>query len=256
MSLVIDCPSGLQVKVRGLKGKEGKLLADKTAIRQGTVLDNILVACTEEVLDPGPYEPRDDGKIDWNKALLGDRFYALLQIRIASFGPAYSFKAQCKEGPCRARFDYEINLDNDLEVKPLSPEDKDTFQGDGIFSTTLSDGAVVKYKLATGADERMLARHRGVDRALVDMLAMRITSIEAGDDISTQKASKNVRVYLDDQPWSELVRLLRALDSHDCGVKTEIEIECPECGAVQEVTLPFERSFFLPMEEEKFRQTK
>jgi len=36
------------------------------------------------------------------------------------------------------------------------------------------------------------------------------------------------------------------LDRVDCGVDTNIEIECPECFSIQEVDLPFERSFFMP----------
>jgi hypothetical protein len=78
MSVVIDCPSGLQLQIRGLKGKEGRLLSDRNAVRQGTVLDSLLVACTEAVLDPGPYTPKADGKLDWNQVLIGDRFFTLL----------------------------------------------------------------------------------------------------------------------------------------------------------------------------------
>lgn len=250
MSIDIDCPSGLQLRVRGLKGKEGKLLADKTAIRQGNVLDNMLSACTETVLDPGPYELRTDGKLDWNKVLLGDRFYTLLQIRLASFGPEYAFKVQCRDQACRERFEWGIDL-NDLEVTRMSDEDRESFRSDGGFTTELSDGTQVKYRLATGADEKAVARNRTQDRALVDMLAMRIVAIDGVGEFKQGDAGRPVRSvkgYLEDLEWSELVKLLNALDAHDCGVKTDIEIECPACGSVQEVQLPFERGFFLPTE--------
>lgn len=250
MSIEIDCPSGLQLRVRGLKGKEGKLLADKAAIRQGNVLDNMLTACTEEVLDPGPYETRSDGKLDWGKVLLGDRFYALMQVRMASFGPEYAFKVQCRDQACRERFEWDLNL-NDLEVRRMNDEDRETFRSDGAFTTELSDGTKVKYRLAVGADEKAVARNRTQDRALVDMLALRIVSIEGVGEFKPTDAGRAVRSvkgFLEDLEWSELVKLLNALDSHDCGVKTDIEIECPACGSVQEVQLPFERGFFLPTE--------
>jgi len=40
--------------------------------------------------------------------------------------------------------------------------------------------------------------------------------------------------------------LLGEFDRVDCGVETEIEIECPECFGVTRVELPFEKGFFLP----------
>lgn len=251
MSIEIECPSGMQLRIRGLKGKEGRLLADKNAIRQGSVMDSMLAACTEEVLDPGPYELKADGRLDWGKALLGDRFYALLQIRLASFGPEYDFKVQCKEGGCRERFEWRIDLGKDLEVSRMTEEDRQTLRTDGVFTTTLADGKKVSYRLATGQDEKAAARTRGQDKALVDMLVMRITSIEGVGTTSMADAGrsvKGVKSYLEDLEWSELVRLLNALDEHDCGVETEIEVECPNCGGVQEINLPLERNFFVPKE--------
>ena len=40
--------------------------------------------------------------------------------------------------------------------------------------------------------------------------------------------------------------LVDEFDRVDCGVDTTIEMECPECFAVQEVELPFEKTFFMP----------
>ncbi len=250
MSVEIECPSGLQLRVRGLKGKEGRILSDKTAIRQGTAFDSLLASCTEAVIDPGPYAFED--RVDWDKVLLGDRFYALLQIRVASFGPDYSFKCQCREGGCRETFDWEVNL-NELEVQHLSDEDRDVVRAGGEFTTHLGDGTTVKFRLATGVDEKRAARNKTVDKALVDVLESRITSISGvgdftEDDIKNRKVIKGLHTYLEDLEWAELVNLLNALDSHDCGVKTEIEVECPACRGVQEVQLPFERGFFRPGE--------
>ncbi len=250
MSVEIECPSGLQLRIRGLKGKEGKLLADKNAIRQGTALDHMLSACTEEVMDPGPYSFTDN--VDWNTVLLGDRFFALLQIRLATFGPKYTFRMQCRETGCRESFDWEVDL-NDLEVQKLSEEDQDVIRAGGIFTTHLADGTGVKFRLATGADEKRAARNKTTEKALVDLLEMRITAIEGvgeytADDIEKGRKVKSLRTYLDDLDWSDLIGLLNALDAHDCGVKTEIEVECPACRGVQEVQLPFDRGFFRPTE--------
>lgn len=253
MSVQIECPSGLVLQIRALKGREAKLLTDKNAIRQGVFLDNILNACTEGVVDPGIYQASAPNKpFDWGQVLIGDRMFALIKIREATFGSEYGFKVQCKDGLCRERFDYLIDLEQ-LGTKPLSQEDQEVMRGDGVFTTTLSDGKEVKYKLARGLDEKLAARSRSTDTAVIEMLSRRIVSIEGvgevkQSDISSGRVVKGVRTYLEDLDWSELVKLLRRLDSHDCGVETEISIECPKCGGVQETQLPFERNFFLPME--------
>jgi hypothetical protein len=241
----------MQLQIRGLKGKEGKLLSDQQAVRTGAALDNILSACTEELLDPGPYDFEVGGKVTWSKVLVGDRFFILLQIRLASFGPEYEFKTQCREANCRTRFSFEVDLEKDLKVKRLTEEEQDTLRSEGTFSTKLADGREVHYRLATGADEKAAARHKAADRALVDMLASRITSIEGIDgpteqDIVKGSIVKTVRTFLDDLEWSDLVTLMNALDEHDCGVDPQIEVECPTCGGLQEQTLPFDRGFLLP----------
>jgi hypothetical protein len=251
MSVEIECPSGMQLRIRGLKGKEGRLLADKNALRQGTLVDTMLASCTEEIRDPGPYQ-FDGDKPNWDKVLIGDRFYTLLQIRLASFGADYSFKVQCREVACRQAFDWSIDL-AELKIKQLSEADRATLRSGGIFTTTLGDGKQVKFRLATGADEKEVMRKRTVQQALPDMLALRIISIQGvGEfteaDVQQQKVIKGVQAYLDDLDWGELVRLQNKLEAHDCGVQTEIEIECPACSGVQEVQLPFDRGFFRPAE--------
>lgn len=253
MSVEIECPSGMRLQIRGLKGKEARLLSDRNAVRQGLVMDNLLTACTETVLDPGPYESRADGSVDWNKVLIGDRFFVLLQIRLASFGPEYEFKAQCKEPSCRDRFDCKIDLETELTVKPMTEEDREAFKNGGLFVTQLSDGKKVTYRLATGADEKKAARSRNLDSAMIDMLLLRISDIEgvgkgSTSDIVNQKTVKSIKGYLEELDWSELVQLFNELDAHDCGVDPEIQIQCPACGGVQEVQLPFERNFFMPTE--------
>jgi hypothetical protein len=45
---------------------------------------------------------------------------------------------------------------------------------------------------------------------------------------------------------ADAAALLDSFDEADGGVETSIEVECPACGGVQDVQLPFERGFFLP----------
>ena len=78
MADVITCPSGLSGRVRGMKVREERVLADRKLAKNGGQIDELLGSCWEETLDPGPYAFGEGGKVDWGKVLQGDRFFALL----------------------------------------------------------------------------------------------------------------------------------------------------------------------------------
>jgi hypothetical protein len=244
---VVKLPSGAVVELRELKGKEGKLLSDKEAIKSGMFLDKILTACTVNVVDPGPYKPVavapvDGGAprqvLDWSKVLIGDRFFALVHIRIISLGDSFCFKLQCSQEGCRKRFEQEITLSKDLTVRILSDEDRAVFASSNLFETRDANGKLIRYRLPTGHDEVIAARStQSMDGAFMAALLQRIESIE--DEVVP-------RVYLEDCGFGKLLDLLQTFDEHNCGVNTSLEIECPHCGNLEDVELPFARGFLVP----------
>jgi hypothetical protein len=239
MSDTIICPSGLTGRIRGMKVREERILADRKLAKRGGQLDELLAACWEETFDPGPYV--FDGKADWSRVLQGDRFYALLQLRCLTYGPEYAFSVSCAEDACRRRIPWELSL-HELPTQPLSPESRATFQAGNRFETRLPGaGTRLWFKLLTGADEQNLValRRTAGDRALSAVLAYRIVEIEGAD-------AKNRRAFLEDLSMADADFLHTEFDRVDCGVETAIDIECPECWAMQEVELPFDRSFFMP----------
>src|SRR5713101_6246083 len=136
MEKQIVCPSGLAGEIRGLRTKEGKLLADRAAARAGSTFDKILGGCWLETTDAGIYDFAPGGPVDWSKVLVGDRFYTLLQVRVLTYGAEYAFAVQCESPSCRERFDWELNLEA-LPVKRLSDEAKAAFRGGNRFETAL-----------------------------------------------------------------------------------------------------------------------
>lgn len=56
MSDTITCPSGLTGRIRGMKVREERILADRKLARRDAQIEQILAACWEETVDPGPYE--------------------------------------------------------------------------------------------------------------------------------------------------------------------------------------------------------
>lgn len=89
MADVITCPSGLTGRIRGMKVREERVLADRKLAKNGGQIDELLTACWEETLDAGPYTLPEGTKLDWGKVLQGDRFFALLMVRALTYGPEY-----------------------------------------------------------------------------------------------------------------------------------------------------------------------
>jgi len=237
----IVCPSGLAGEIRGLTGKEAKLFSDRSLAKTGATIDRILQSCWLSTTDAGIYDLAQDAPLDWRKVLVGDRFYALVQIRRQSFGDTYAFSVQCDNASCRERFEWELNL-GDLPVQKLSDEAKATFQNGNRFETCMvRKDRKVWFRLLTGADEARAAtlRRQGRENLLLEAVALRILEIEG-------VADKDKRQFLEDVELADLTALLDAFERVDGGIETSIEVECPVCQGIQDVELPFERGFFFP----------
>jgi len=248
MAEIITCPSGLTGRIRGMKVREERILSDRKLAKSGGQVDQLLTACWEETLDPGPYD-FGESDIDWGKVLQGDRFYALLQVRAQTYGPDYPFAVACQNDACRQRIDWEFDL-NDLPVRALSDESRAAFIGDNRFEATLPDAGVkVWFRLLTGEDERKLPalRRRAGEQLLSAMLAFRVSEVEG-------VAPRDKKAFLEDLTLRDADFLVDEFDRVDCGVDTTIEVECPECFSVQEVELPFDRTFFMPGKERTARR--
>lgn len=240
MSSIITCPSGLSGRIRGMKVREERFLADRKLARSGGQMDQILAACWEETVDPGPYN-FGDGPVDWSQVLQGDRFYVLLQIRILSYGPEYAFSVGCENRSCRSRIEWELDL-NDLPIRSLSEESLSAFQAGNRFHALLPDSeAEVTFRLLTGADEKRMAalRKNASERPITTLLGFRLQSIEGVEPRDKAR-------FIEDLSMADVRFLLEEFDRVDCGVETEIEVECAECFGVTRVELPFEQGFFFP----------
>ncbi len=235
----VTCPSGLKGTIRKMKVHEARAFANQRKAK-GDPTGKLLRACWEETLDPDPYEFLD-GRIDWDKVLLGDRMYAFMAVRIETHGPEYAFMVNCQERDCRRRIEWELDLD-ELPIRHLTEENKAVFINGNRFETTLPEaGTRVVFRMLLGEDEMQLARlrQRSTEIDLFDLIGFRLVEI---DNI----APKNKRKFIDDLSVADADFLIDEFDRVDCGVNTAIDIECPGCGAVQEIELPFGPTFLMP----------
>lgn len=207
MSITIECPSGLKGKVRGLKGKDGRFLTDRKLNKAGLLMDAILESCWLETVEPSVYKTPD---LDWSKVLVGDRFYALIQIKIAAQEDAmHKFRHQCSDRNCREGFDQTIDL-SELPVRMLEKEQVEAIKrGENSFSTRMptteerkeltsasalalakgrkyevipDTGDIITFKLFTGADERRMDKLKKQgdfeENELIHSVAQRIQGIK------------------------------------------------------------------------------
>lgn len=239
MPETITCPSGLTGEIRGLKVKELNILANRRLARGGQQIDHILASCWLATHDAGPYPVGERG-LDWDKVLQGDRFYALLRIRMLSLGVDYAFSVVCQNEACRHRFEWELSLD-DLPVRRLPEDSRQRFQAGNRFEVRLPCAdARVWFRLAVGADEKRFARIRQAnpDSIWSASLALRVIEVEGFKD--SQK-----RRFLEELELSDAEVLRREFERVDGGVETSIEVECPACLMTQDLDLPFDHRFFL-----------
>ncbi len=263
MSKTVTCPSGMIVTVRGMKAREMAVLQDRKLAKNGQLIDKLLAACIESTQDFGPYEVAPSGLVSLDDMLLGDKFFALINIRAQTFGSSITLNLDCANGDCGKPYDLAVNLD-ELPIKSLSPEAAQSFRtGTPLVCKVPSTGAAVRYRLAVGRDEKLAARARDDENPALAIVACRIVEIEgvetkeefAARAVRLAQASGNadrvqkfsgIRGFLDDLPMGDFFALAEAMESQDCGVNTEIEAQCPECDHVQSERLQLGPNFWKP----------
>lgn len=248
--MLITLPSGMTGEIRGMKGREAQALADPTLTRSGKSVEIMLEACFLSVVEPGVYSFEPGSKPKWTNVFLADRFQALIDIRIATWGAEYEFALQC--GECRERYDWELDL-RELPRKLMPEETRAQLkEGHNRFTCEGPDDSEITFKLANGADEATIAKLRRQNKGrwgIVDALAVQVVNVssimprDAQQDRPSQKA---IRGWLEELDLLPLRAVLDAIQAHDGGVETDIETECPLCQWRQEVALPFDGTFFYP----------
>lgn len=218
-----------------MRGKELKILANRKSMKDGSFLDNLFSACVEQVIDPGPYK-LNDGALKWDDVLVGDRVYITIAIRVATFGSELGFPLTCAR--CDKKEEYDIDL-TALEVKKLSDDDRAAFAaGNQLAAKYPGTGARVLFRLGTGTDEKWVLRNSDdQEEAIINMLVRRIESIDGVDRVKT---------FMEEAPLGEIMQLTKSMNERDCGVDTDVDVECIKCGFQNQLKIPLGASFLRP----------
>lgn len=237
----ITLPSGAKGRIRGLKGHEINIFANKAAARRGKTAQQILNNVWLETLDPGPLY-KDE--VDWANAPQCDRFTALFKARVATFGADYEFRHTC--GGCGKHYTWGEDLEQ-RPVRPLPEESAETFKNGNKFTTSVVDdkGEVrkVQFQLLTPKLEGKIEQAQSLapTEKATAALAQRIVAIEG-----VESGKGPIKRFLADLDAGQLFELMDAMDEVDGGIETDCEVYCPHCGTVEDLELPLEREFWNP----------
>ena len=234
----VTCPSGLVVEVRRLKNKEIDILTDKKAVRKGTIFQQILEACCT-VAEPGPYSTPNGQPFSWANVLIADQTVALFEARCQTFGPEYDLDLVCAE--CRSRIEWTVDL-SELEVVPLSEETRATFAiGNRFEVVEETSGKKVWFQLTTGAMVQKLQPLMEKKQNKIWTLSLNAKILEI-EGVSMMERKK----FLDNMDAGDTLKLRDAFEEFEGGIDTDILVECENCWAKQEVSLPLGPTLFLP----------
>jgi hypothetical protein len=218
-------------------------------VRAGTSLDQVFAQTWIETNELGPYKPpfvefpvgSNGPSVDWRKVFLGDRTHLMIELRRLVLKDEFSFDVTCAAPLCKRRIPWSVNL-SELDRKDMTDEVRaHLFERGNEFVRTLPYcGRKVSFKLLTGADEKKIieATKNEPDRLLSSTMLVRLTGIEKARTPSER------RDFVEDMDLEDAQYIQREWEAVDCGVDTDLTIECPHCGKLQRIELPFDADFF------------
>lgn len=221
------------IAIKVMTAKEEDILTSPSLLKNGKVIEALLQSCVM------------DKNINVNDMIAGDRNALMVALRITGYGAEYDAEVTC--GECDTRHKHTFNL-GELEIKRL--EDISPIEpGSNLFEYTLPRSKKkVLFKFITGHDEEEMDKvherrkklgQRG-DNRVTDRLRYSIVEIggtrKRGD---IERAIQRMVAY-------DSLSLRRHMGKHEPGIDMKSEVECPSCGASEEVNMPLGVNFFYP----------
>lgn len=215
-----------------MTGEEEQILATPRYIKKGIAINMIFKNCVREPIIP-------------EKLLTIDRTWLLIYLRGISYSHMYEVDVRCTE--CNSKFNEEINLDDDIKVRPC-PDD---FGPENLVDVLPKSGYKITYRLATGKDENIIQDHReqrirknpdggGADDTWVYRASLLITDIEGLTDQSALQA------LISRLPIQDVAYIRMLLNEPPFGVDTKVNLTCPNCTEDFSVEMPMDTNFFFP----------
>lgn len=212
------------------------------------VIDTLIRRCTKL---PAEIKP--------SNLYVGDRVFLMMYIRAVSYGTQYGFKVQCTE--CQARWDHDLDIMNDLEVRELSDDHQDPFKIELPIN-----GDTVTLKLFRGDDERSIIRYVDQQNKKVNLkqigdpgytyrLALHLLGVDSSSDPNDTFSEESLAAkpgallacsidYIDKLAAADSSVVRDEIEARTPGLNMLIEMECPKCLHGWTMGMPITADFF------------
>jgi hypothetical protein len=213
-------PSGQEVELVELTGREEELLTNQRLIKTGDAINQVLLNCIKRI---GKNE--SPTMEDILNLLSGDRLFILVKLRQISLGDTVELELVCPV--CKEISFVTVNLE-ELPVTPYPEEREFTFK-------LPASKKQVKFGYLNGHKEKQLASLK--EPSLTSAMLARIISVDGNPP------NKKVITELPLRDRSELRREMLRVDA---GIDTEVEVICQGCGNRLKTRLEAEPNFLFP----------
>jgi len=239
----IKTATGLAVTCRHILGDDAEELYRREQKHQNSDIASFLLGrCVVSVDDPGIYGEQFKKLRDFSKILSGDRYHLLMHLRAHSISDSYVFAVPCPV--CKKPIKWEVSI-KELPVLGL-PEGHlaKLMAGEREFEDSVEDFGPVKIVYADGEIEAKI-RQDMEKQGHSPIMATILNRITAVGDVTGKgniyELVKKARATLQDE-------LFYLCGKYDCGLNIYIGVRCQRvsCGAIGDVTLPFDSRFLLP----------
>jgi len=243
----VKCPSGITGLVRPITVRDINSLASKKAKRSNhDIMGRFLSGVWTKTIDVGPYSGLESVEIgkgisDWSNMLLGDRAFLIIESRRLTWGDDFFFVVGCRS--CGKRIEWKVDL-SELEHSGLSQEASDIISNNGLdaaISRVLpKSNSNIEFRLLRGFHQKMVseAMEKGEGDGQIAGLLCRLAKI---DGIESPRAR---RKFVEDMHIVDVEYLRDEWEEADICIQDQIEIECPRCSFIHEVSLPIDERFF------------
>lgn len=234
---VVNCPTGLKVKIRKLKVIETKMFTDTQLVKSGRLMMKLAETLVTEIIDPGPYTFPNKNNPNWDKVLPGDLFVLFIESRIHTYGPFYQFKMPCPE--CKHVNELELDISN-LPRVPLA-EGMEPHVNAGFLEVKyegLPTFVVQPVGMTVERRIRDLEKHTGLPYTVCRMI-MCLKQVEG-----VEENSMAIRTWFEEQDADVVDYIHDACEKFECGLDAEFDLECEKCGEETHMNIPFGTNFF------------
>ena len=225
------------VEIRFMTAKDEDILANKSYIQKGVVLDKLISSLLL------------DKKVNLDSILLCDKSALVVAARISAYGSDYSVEVSCPACEQKSKYKFDLDLFANEFPDDEKLSDAEAFLTDnGTFVIELpKTQAKVEFKLLSSADDKRLTqltetkkKQNLPDSLLTDQMKQYIISINDEEDKSY------INRFVESMPAFDAKFLRRMYVLLTPSVKNKQDFTCPSCFNTQEVEVPLTTSFFWP----------